>query len=136
MTMEPPIGSTWICLLAMMVHRRASDFMKTQLSRELFSRFEGSTSQEERRGEEMMNRVFRLLAPLTASVIFVTCAFGQEAPPPPPDPVAQQLMAQQGPEGPGPGGPGPGGRGPGGPGFRRMELLGFGGFHGGRVVTG
>lgn len=83
----------------------------------------------------MMNRVFRLLAPLTASVIFVACAFGQEAPPPP-DPMAQQLMAQQGPEGPEPGGPGPGGRGPGGPGFRRMELLGFGGFHGGRVVTG
>ena len=83
-----------------------------------------------------MKRVFRVLAPLAVAAIFVASAFGQEAPPPPLDPMAQQLMAQQGPEGPGPDGPGPGGRGPGGPGFHRMELLGFGGFHHGKVVTG
>jgi hypothetical protein len=83
-----------------------------------------------------MNRVFRVLAPLAVLAIFGADAFAQEAPPPPPDLIAQQSMEQQSPEGPGPGGPGPGGRGPGGPGFHRMELLGFGGFHGGKVVTG
>jgi hypothetical protein len=78
-----------------------------------------------------MMRVFRMLAPLAVAAIFATAASGQEAPPPP------DLMAQQNPEGPGPGGPGgPGPRGPGGPGFRGMELLGVGGMHGGKVVTG
>ncbi len=78
-----------------------------------------------------MIRVFRMLAPLAVAAVFAAAASGQEAPPPP------DLMAQQNPEGPdpqGPGGPGP--RGPGGPGFRRMELLGVGGMHGGKVVTG
>src|SRR5262249_61933538 len=53
----------------------------------------------------------------------------QGAPAPGPD-----WMALQGPDGPGPGATG--GHGPGAPGFRHMELLGFGGFHGGKLVTG
>ena len=73
-----------------------------------------------------MKRVFRTLFPLAVAAVFAAATFGQEAPPPPPD-----LMAQQGPDG-----PGPGGRGPGGPGFHRMELLGVGGMHGGKIVTG
>ncbi len=79
----------------------------------------------------MMNRVLRVLAPVGLSAIFIASAFGQEAPPPQPD-----LIALQGTGVPGPGGPAPGGHGPVGPGFHRMELLGFGGFHGGKVVTG
>jgi hypothetical protein len=76
----------------------------------------------------------RIMSPLVAAVVFAAAAYGQEAPPPPPD-----TMAQEGPQGPGSRGPGPGGfghGGPGVPGFHKMELLGFGGFHGGRVVTG
>ncbi|HWZ97408.1 MAG TPA: hypothetical protein VN025_06565 [Candidatus Dormibacteraeota bacterium] len=72
----------------------------------------------------MMKRVFRTMAPLALTAIFAAAAFGQEAPPPPPD-----MMVQQIPDG-------PGGPGPGGPGFHKMELLGFGGFHGRKVVTG
>jgi len=64
------------------------------------------------------------MIPLAASAVLAVAAFGQEAPPPPPD-----LMAQEAPTGPGPGAPG-------GPGFHHMELLGIGGFHGGKVVTG
>ena len=76
-----------------------------------------------------MRRMFQALAPFAMTAVFAAAAFGQEAPPPP------DLMAQQGPENPaGPGGPGR--RGPGGPGFRGMELLGVGGMHGGKVVTG
>ena len=81
-----------------------------------------------------MRSWFRVIGPLAAAAVFAAAAYGQEAPPPPPD-----SMAQEGPQGPGPGGPGPGGfgpGGPGGPGFHKMELLGFGGFHGGKVVTG
>ncbi len=73
-----------------------------------------------------MKGVFRTMGPFTVAALFAAAAFGQEAPPPPPD-----MIAQQAPEGPG--GPGPG---PGGPGFHRMELLGFGGVHGGKTVTG
>ena len=81
-----------------------------------------------------MRSWFRVIGPLAAAAVLAAAAYGQEAPPPPPD-----SMAQEGPQGPGPGGPGPGGfgpGGPGGPGFHKMELLGFGGFHGGKVVTG
>lgn len=70
-----------------------------------------------------MRSFFRVMIPFAAAAIFSVAAFGQE-PPPPPDPMAQQT-----PMGPGPGGPG-------GPGFHHMELLGVGGFHGGKVVTG
>lgn len=73
-----------------------------------------------------MKGVFRTMGPFTVAALFAAAAFGQEAPPPPPD-----MMTQQAPEGPG--GPGPG---PGAPGFHRVELLGFGGMHGGKVVTG
>jgi hypothetical protein len=77
-----------------------------------------------------MRSLFRMIGPLAAAALVAAALYGQEAPPPPPD-----LMIQEGPQGPGPGGPGPGGHGgPGGP--HRMELLGFGGFHGGKVVTG
>src|SRR5262249_43932900 len=76
-----------------------------------------------------MNRLLRVLAPLALAAVFATSVMSQEVPPPPPD-----LMALQGPDGAGPGAPG--GHGPGGPGFRHMELLGFGGFHGGKLVTG
>jgi len=71
-----------------------------------------------------MRSLYRTMIPLAASAVLAVAAFGQEAPPPPPD-----LMAQEAPMGPGPGAPG-------GPGFHHMELLGIGGFHGGKVVTG
>src|SRR6266481_3524592 len=71
-----------------------------------------------------MRSLYRNMIPLAAAVVLAVAAFGQGAPPPPPD-----LMAQQAPMGPGPGAPG-------GPGFHHMELLGIGGFHGGKVVTG
>ena len=71
-----------------------------------------------------MRSLYRNMIPLAASAVLAVAAFGQEAPPPPPD-----LMAQEAPMGPGPGAPG-------GPGFHHMELLGIGGFHGGKVVTG
>jgi len=71
-----------------------------------------------------MRSLYRTMIPLAASVVLAVAAFGQEAPPAPPD-----FMAQQAPMGPGPGAPG-------GPGFHHMELLGIGGFHGGKVVTG
>jgi hypothetical protein len=73
-----------------------------------------------------MRSLFRMMGPLAAAAILAAAAYSQEVPPPLPDMIAQQ----------GPGGPGPGGLGLGGPGFHRMELLGFGGFHGGKVVTG
>ena len=73
-----------------------------------------------------MRSLFRTMGPFAVAALFAAAAFGQEAPPPPPD-----MVAQQAPEGPG--GPGPG---PGAPGFHHMELLGFGGVHGGKVVTG
>ena len=71
-----------------------------------------------------MRSLYRNMIPLAASAVLAVAAFGQEAAPPPPD-----LMAQEAPMGPGPGAPG-------GPGFHHMELLGIGGFHGGKVVTG
>jgi hypothetical protein len=71
-----------------------------------------------------MKSVFRTMGPLAVAALFAAAAFGQEAPPPPPD-----MMAQQPPEG-------FGGPGPGFPGFHKMELLGFAGMHGGKVVTG
>jgi len=71
-----------------------------------------------------MRSLYRTMIPLAASAVLASLRFGQEAPPPPPD-----LMAQQAPMGPGSGAPG-------GPGFHHMELLGIGGFHGGKVVTG
>jgi len=71
-----------------------------------------------------MKSLFRTMIPLVAAAAFAAAAVAQEAPPPLPD-----LMAQQAPMPPGPGGPG-------GPGFHRMELLGIGGFHGNKVVTG
>ena len=71
-----------------------------------------------------MRSLYRVMIPLAAAAVFSLAAFGQEAPPPPPD-----LMAQQEPMGRGPGAPG-------GPAFHHMELLGVGGFHGGKVVTG
>src|SRR5437762_858416 len=67
-----------------------------------------------------MRSLYRNMIPLAASAVLAVAAFGQEAPPPPPD-----LMAQEAPMGPGPGAPG-------GPGFHHMELLGIGGFHGPR----
>ncbi len=70
-----------------------------------------------------MRSLFRTIGPFAVAALFAAAAFGQEVPPPPPD-----MMAQQPPEGHGPG--------PGAPGFHRMELLGFGGVHGGKVVTG
>jgi hypothetical protein len=73
-----------------------------------------------------MRSLFRMMGPLAAVAILAAAAYSQEVPPPPPDMIAQQ----------GPDGPGPAGLGPGFPGFHRMELLGFGGFHGGKVVTG
>ena len=72
-----------------------------------------------------MRSLFRTMCPFAVAALFAAAAFGQEAPPPP------DMVAQQAPEGPG--GPGPG---PGAPGFHHMELLGFGGVHGGKVVTG
>ena len=71
-----------------------------------------------------MRSLYRNMIPLAAFAVLGVAAFGQEAPPPPPD-----LMTQQAPMGLGPGAPG-------GPAFRHMELLGIGGFHGGKVVTG
>lgn len=68
-----------------------------------------------------MMRLLKITGPLALAAVLSAGAFGQQPPPPPPD-----GMAQQGPEGPGPGAPG----------FHRMELLGFGGMHGGKVVTG
>ncbi len=68
-----------------------------------------------------MKRFLQTMIPLTAAALFSVATFAQDVPPPPPD-----LMAQQAPMGPGPGGPG----------FRHMELLGIGGFHGNKVVTG
>jgi len=56
------------------------------------------------------------------TVLFSAGAFAQQQPPPP------DAMTQKPPDGPG--------GGPGFPGFHRMELLGFGGMHGGKVVTG
>src|SRR5262249_58308839 len=53
-------------------------------------------------------------------VLFAAGALAQQPAPPSPE------MAGQPPEGPGPGVPG----------FHHMELLGFGGMHGGKVVTG
>jgi hypothetical protein len=70
-----------------------------------------------------MRSLYRTMIPLAAAAVFSVASFGQGAPPPPPD-----SMAQEGPMGPGPGGPG-------GPAFHHMELLGIGA-HGGKVVTG
>ena len=67
-----------------------------------------------------MRSMLKTIGPLAMAALFSAGAFAQQAPPPSPD------MAGQAPEGPGPGGPG----------FHRMELLGFGGMHGGKVVTG
>ena len=66
-----------------------------------------------------MRSLYRLMIPLAAAAAFSVAAFGQEAPPPPPNLMAQEPM----------------GHGPGAPGGH-MELLGVGGFHGGKVVTG
>lgn len=71
-----------------------------------------------------MKSLFRTMIPLAAVAAFAAATFAQDAPPPPPD-----LMAQQAPMPPSPAGPG-------GPAFHRMELLGIGGFHGNKVVTG
>jgi hypothetical protein len=65
--------------------------------------------------------LLRTMIPLAAAAVLSAATFAQDAPPPPPD-----LMVQQAQMGPGPGGPG----------FRHMELLGIGGFHGNKVVTG
>ncbi len=73
-----------------------------------------------------MKSVFRTMGPFAVAALFAAAAFGQEAPPPPPD---MDMIAQQPPEG-------FGGPGPGIPGFHKMELLGFAGMHGGKVVTG
>src|SRR5262249_55959808 len=74
-----------------------------------------------------MRSLFRSIGPLAAAITFAAAAYSQEAAPPPPD----VLMVQAGPQGVGFGGPaGPGA------GFHKMELLGFAGFHGGKVVTG
>ena len=67
-----------------------------------------------------MRSLLKTISPLAMAVLFSAGAFGQQAPPPP------DVMTQQPPEGPGPGAPG----------FHRMELLGFAGMHGGKVVTG
>lgn len=72
-----------------------------------------------------MRSLFRTMGPFTAAMLFVAAAFGQEAPPLPSD----MMIAQQPPED-------FGGPGPGIPGFHKMELLGFAGGHGGKVVTG
>ena len=71
-----------------------------------------------------MMKSLRAMIPLAAAAVFSVATFAQDAPPPPPD-----LMVQQHQMRPGPGAPG-------GPGFRHMELLGIGGFHGNKVVTG
>jgi hypothetical protein len=68
-----------------------------------------------------MKGLFRTIIPLAAAAVFVQTTYGQEAPPPAPELIVQQ---------------GPIGSEPEGPGFFRMELLGVGGFHGGKVVTG
>jgi len=70
-----------------------------------------------------MRSLYRTMIPLATSAVLAVAAFGQEAPPPPPD-----LMAQEAPMGSGPGAPGA-------PPFHHMELLGIGA-HGGKVVTG
>jgi hypothetical protein len=73
--------------------------------------------------KKRMNR--RLIAKLSlAVVLYAGIARAQQAPPPPPPHAAD--MMQGGPEGDF--GPPPFGE--------RMELLGFGGMHGGKVVTG
>src|SRR5215472_2979673 len=68
----------------------------------------------------------RLIASVILGCALVLCAGiagAQQTPPPPP--LQESMMVQAGPEG---GFPPPFGE--------RMELLGFGGMHGGRVVTG
>ena len=70
-----------------------------------------------------MRSILRIMGPLAVTAMLAVAAHGQEAPLPPPE-----MMAQEGPHGPGPG--------PGGPFPGHMELLGFGGFHEGKVVAG
>jgi len=65
------------------------------------------------------------VGPVAVAAFFGVGAFGQQAPTPPPELVAQA-----------PEGPGVPSQGPAFPGFHKMELLGFGGMHGGKVVTG
>lgn len=67
-----------------------------------------------------MRSVLKAMSPLVMAGLFSAGAFAQQPPPPSPDTAGQPQ------EGPGLGGPG----------FHRMELLGFGGMHGGKVVTG
>jgi len=69
-----------------------------------------------------MRIVLKLTGPLAMAALFSAGGFAQQ-PPPSPDTVAPQ--PPDGPDG-----------GPGFPGFHHMELLGFGGMHGGKVVTG
>lgn len=73
----------------------------------------------------MNRKLIHSLILVCALVLYAGIAGAQQAPPPPP-PHATNMMQQAGPEGEFP--PPPFGE--------RMELLGFGGMHGGKVVTG
>lgn len=73
----------------------------------------------------MNRKLIHSLIPVCLLVLYAGIAGAQQAPPPPP-PHAANMMQQAGPEGEFP--PPPFGE--------RMELLGFGGMHGGKVVTG
>lgn len=73
----------------------------------------------------MNRKLIHSLIPVCLLVLYAGIAGAQQAPPLPP-PHAANMMQQAGPEGEFP--PPPFGE--------RMELLGFGGMHGGKVVTG
>lgn len=73
----------------------------------------------------MNRKLIHSLILVCVLVLYAGIAGAQQAPPPPP-PHAANMMQQAGPEGEFP--PPPFGE--------RMELLGFGGMHGGKVVTG
>src|SRR6266849_1212163 len=79
----------------------------------------------ERRGERMMNRTLGMSLILCGALGLSTGLAGAQQAPPPPPPHAEIML--QG---------GPGGDWVAGPIGERIELLGFEGMHGGKVVTG
>src|SRR6266702_2521006 len=79
----------------------------------------------ERRGEGMMNRTLGMSLILCGAQVFSSGLAGAQQAPPPPPPHAEMMLQGEA-----------GGDWVAGPIGERIELLGFEGMHGGKVVTG
>src|SRR3954447_14355647 len=121
MKLAPANGFKWICLSARTGSRKPSACRNREFDRPLGSQMQIA---RERRGEKNMNRVTWASCFLSSALLLTAASVrAQDDPPPPP------------PDAPPPGGM-MHGEGPGGPFADRVELMGFEGFHGNKIVKG